>query len=252
MSRRKAGLHKNISSIFDGVPVQKTDGTGSQDGASPKQAQKSTFSRLPALERQEPKPPAPKEPEQKPVQPSPARASGAQSRPAAKARGPKPWQKTFEKIRNSLVASKGGISQAKQKKMVILVPILALAFIFVLTRALSTPQTDNAAKSAGFGPSAAVAAATAPADEEANWQIPAVYPEMLRDPMQFGSQTSQAHSGNLTVRGIVYSEDNPSAVVGTEIVRIGDEIAGAKVVKINPDSVEFESEDKRWTQQVQR
>jgi hypothetical protein len=54
------------------------------------------------------------------------------------------------------------------------------------------------------------------------------------------------------VKGIVYSEDNPCAVVGDRIVSAGDTVGGATVVKINPDSVEFTMGDKNWTQKVER
>ena len=59
------------------------------------------------------------------------------------------------------------------------------------------------------------------------------------------------------VRGIVYDLDNPAkscAIIGPEgrIVRIGDTVNGATVIKINKDSVEFEKEGKKYTQTVQR
>ena len=97
-----------------------------------------------------------------------------------------------------------------------------------------------------------MAGVTIPAGSEIDGQIPASYPTMLRDPMQFGPATAtQGETGKLIVKGIVYSEDNPSAVIGSQIVHEGDEVSGATVVKINKDSVEFEMNDKRWTQKVQ-
>lgn len=57
------------------------------------------------------------------------------------------------------------------------------------------------------------------------------------------------------VVGIVFSEYNPSAVVGDLIVHEGDTIQGdtfipVKVVKIYKDRIEFEKNGKNWTQQV--
>jgi len=52
-------------------------------------------------------------------------------------------------------------------------------------------------------------------------------------------------SGNLVVKGILYNEDNPSAIVNNQIVYEGDKISGATIIKINKDSVEFEVK-KRW------
>jgi len=97
-----------------------------------------------------------------------------------------------------------------------------------------------------------VAGVTISAGSEIDRQIPVSYPMMLRDPMQFGPATAtQGETGKLIVKGIVYNEDNPSAVIGTQIVHEGDKVLGATVVKINKDSVEFEMNDKRWTQKVQ-
>jgi type II secretory pathway component PulC len=53
------------------------------------------------------------------------------------------------------------------------------------------------------------------------------------------------------VRGIVHSENKPFAVIGTELMQEGEEVLGATIVKINPDSVEFEMAGERWTQMVE-
>jgi len=52
-------------------------------------------------------------------------------------------------------------------------------------------------------------------------------------------------SGNLVVKGILYNEDNPSAIVNNQIVYEGDKISGATIIKINKDSIEFEVK-KMW------
>ena len=52
------------------------------------------------------------------------------------------------------------------------------------------------------------------------------------------------------VTGISYAEEDPSAIVGYDIVREGDMIHGVRVVKIYRDKVEFEKDGKRWTQGV--
>ena len=83
-------------------------------------------------------------------------------------------------------------------------------------------------------------------------RVPMPRPKSLRDPMQFGSAASeQDKNEKLIVKGIVYCEDDPSAVIGSQIVHEGDEVTGATVVKISEDSVEFEKNGKRWTQKVQ-
>jgi uncharacterized membrane protein len=54
----------------------------------------------------------------------------------------------------------------------------------------------------------------------------------------------------VALKGILYSEDNSSALIGETIVAEGDIIDGVKVVKINKDSVEFEKDGEKWTQQT--
>jgi hypothetical protein len=55
----------------------------------------------------------------------------------------------------------------------------------------------------------------------------------------------------IALSGILYSEDDPSAIIGGNIVKEGDIINGAKVVKIHKDMVEFEKNGKKWTQRTQ-
>jgi hypothetical protein len=54
----------------------------------------------------------------------------------------------------------------------------------------------------------------------------------------------------VALKGILYSEDNSSALIGETIVAEGDIIDGVKVVKINKDTVEFEKDGEKWTQRT--
>ena len=56
----------------------------------------------------------------------------------------------------------------------------------------------------------------------------------------------------LVVKGIVYNESNPSALIGADIVHEGATISGAQVVKIRRDSVEFSINGTTWRQPVSR
>jgi len=59
-----------------------------------------------------------------------------------------------------------------------------------------------------------------------------------------------ARSPEKTVTGIVYSQDKPIVIVGSQVVRLGEKIDKVRVTAISPDSVEFEKNGKRWTQQI--
>lgn len=146
----------------------------------------------------------------------------------------------------------------KQKAMAVLVPLLAIVLIFVVLKVFGSPSVTNVK-----------AQLPEPASEHGDsnniidWKIPAPYPATSRDPMQRSPQispetkaetrqTDGEEDPGLIVKGIVYSKEDPVAVIGTHIVHEGDRISGATVVRISKDSVEFEINDKRWTQRVER
>ena len=53
-----------------------------------------------------------------------------------------------------------------------------------------------------------------------------------------------------SVIGILYSTENPSALINREVVYEGDTTNGVKVVKIHRTKVEFEKDGRKWTQKV--
>ncbi|MHC4664802.1 MAG: hypothetical protein ACYS9T_02455 [Planctomycetota bacterium] len=52
------------------------------------------------------------------------------------------------------------------------------------------------------------------------------------------------------VRGIVYSDEKPCAIIRDEVVQEGDTIEGYRVVRIHPHKVELEKGGKIFTRQV--
>ncbi len=242
--QRRVGLQKKVSSIFTGVPIPKDNGAQQSSGApAPERPNYAPPSHL-AGTKEKPQQPA------QPVQPPPKAAPAKQPKAVTTTKAAKqiPWQQTLEQIKTRLFTPKPGVSPARQKAMVILVPVLFLTMIFVFSRVLSGPSPKTTGAQS-LGPSKAIAGS----NNEIDWQIPELYPTTLRDPMQFGSvTTAQGGTGKLIVKGIVYSKNNPSAVIGNQIVHEGEKVLGATVVKINKDSVEFEMNGKRWTQKVRR
>lgn len=251
MPKHKTGLHKQISSIFGGVPIPKDNGDprlssaateeeGANYGPPSHLAGTTTETQQPA----EKSPPKAVPTEERKVAPEKKVAE----KPAAIKTARQQWlEESLQRIKNKLFAPRPGVSSTKQKMMVVLVPVLFVVMIFVFIRVLgSGPGKTTEPKI--IKPSKAIAAAT----DTIVWQIPPLYPTTLRDPMRLGSvtTTTQSEIGKIIVKGIVYSEDNPSAIIGTEIVYEGSKVSGATVVKINKDSVEFEINGKRWTQKV--
>jgi len=245
MSKHRAGLQKEVSSIFDGVPIPKENGADQQINAPTSRHTSDVTAKPAAPDRQIATLPKPKQPEQAP--PKAATPKQPKADTTIKTARQIPGRQTFEQIKNKLLAPKPGVSATRQKTMVILVPVLFIVLIFVFIRVFSTPSRA-VATTAKLEPIDAVASSNSKID----WQIPALYPATLRDPMQFSSvTTAETGTGGLVVKGIIYSEDKPAVVIGTEIVRQGDKVLGATIVKINENSVEFEMNGKKWTQKVQ-
>jgi hypothetical protein len=236
--KRKAGLHKEISSIFEGIPVPGM-GKRPSDAAVPEQAEQGP-EKASASERGD-------------QQTIPSMKPGPVKQPASKVAAAKKTGKSiWQKIKDKLFQSESGVSSSRQKVTLILIPILIVALIYVLMPLFKRPEISR--------PGEAGPAGVAVGDKgEIDWRVPEPYPTTLRDPMQasssanFGKGTGTVESGGaLLVKGIVHSMENPAAVIGTQIVHEGDIIAGASVVKINQDSVEFKMDGKRWVQKVQR
>jgi hypothetical protein len=158
-------------------------------------------------------------------------------------------------VKGKLLTPKEGVSPTKQKVMVVLIPVLFIVLIFVFIRVFSQPR-----KVTGPKKPATAKASEAAADKNIEWKIPEPYPTTLRDPMQFGP--AAAAQGNhadqiidtsgIVVKGIVYSEINPCAIISDKILHQGDKVSGVTIVKIHENSVEFEANGKKWTQKVQR
>ena len=165
-------------------------------------------------------------------------------------------QSFWQQIRGKLFQPKPGVSSAKQKVMVLMMPLLFIALIFMLFRGgvfgTSAGHTEASTEDTAPG------VVTASANNKIDWEIPAPYPTTLRDPMRLvpvevsqNDQTETRKTTGLIVKSILYSEDNPSAVISGRIVHEGEKIQDASIIKISRDSVEFEMNGKRWTQKVQ-
>jgi hypothetical protein len=269
MSKVKRGLHKEISSIFDGVPLPKDHGMP-QSPSAPAPAppvqhghggQSQPESGKGQFELPKPVQPAAQEPKTAEVfEPKPADKTAPKAVPIEKPQGDlivKGAAQAFfanilEQISSRVLTPKPGVDPRRQKVMVMLVPVLFIVLAVVFVKVLPGLK--------GAGPAVVepvVTTASVASGSGLNWEVPALYPQELRDPMRFGSVTQQVGTGEgdtpgqFVVTAIVVSEENSTAVVGTEIVGVGDTIFGATVVKINKDSVEFEMDGKRWTARVQ-
>ena len=145
MAKSKAGLHKKVSTIFDGVPIPRESGAEQQINA-PTSGHTSDVTAKPATPGL-PTAPTPKAPT--PQRPK----AGATIKTARQI----PGQQIWEQIKNKLLAPKPGVSAKRQKATMILILVLFIILIFVFIRVLGTPSRAKATP-VGLGPTSAVAA----------------------------------------------------------------------------------------------
>ena len=263
---RKSGLHKQISSIFDGVPVPTNSALLEDAEVLEELMEPATLDAPETDTRQETLPQTsgsslvkrltanPSECECDPIpvvqvgRPMPLSKSKTVSRS-----GIKPGFST--QIKKAISGSHSSLDP-HQKKMGVLVGILSIAFGVVMFITLG-----------GVGKTQAVAAdATSgnqtiqmPKKTAEEWKRPDPLPQDLRNataPAVTHSGTEQAEptseAQTLIVKGIVFSKNKPSAIINNQILSEGQTFDGVKIIKITKETVEFEANEKRWTQFVQR
>ena len=155
-------------------------------------------------------------------------------------------------------ASRPGRKNAKEKAKIVVALLLTALLIWQLARTL-LPSSETV-ETAHFQP--AKTRGTTGATASIAWPIPPLYPPDIRDPMEWTREPATREKPNITdsqatsptgliVRGIVYSDDKPQAIIGTELVQQGDEVQGATVLSITRTTVEFERDGEKWIQEVE-
>lgn len=272
---RKSGLHKQISSIFDGVPVPRNNGLPEEADASSElmqpEAQDTTELQEPTEAQARPNPVPATEPSRSSlVKRMSADPSTCASAPAIQVNRPMPLPKSSaiaaktgpsisSQVKKTLFGSSKGSLDARQKKMAGLVGILGVVFGVVVFISLGGVGQSQAKAADGTTDNQTV---QAPASKKSaqDWKTPQPLPADLRDATSTafkqtdstGDTSVTSGSGDLVVRGIVFSQNKPSAIINGEILTEGQSINGVTIVRITKEAVEFKSNDKQWTQQVQR
>ena len=188
---------------------------------------------------------------------SPTPRREAVSRPGAALRSPSTRQKTPGGGKRGRIASQEGPGNGRQKMMMALIPVLAVALVYLLKNPLSVSTVATAQST-----QPALAEPVAPPNTEITWEIPSLYQPGARDPMRLPTPPveaaveepvaapTQTHV-DLVVTGILHSEDRPAAIVDTVLVHEGEQISGATIKRIEKNSVEFEMNGRTWKQTVE-
>jgi hypothetical protein len=155
-------------------------------------------------------------------------------------------------------ARKEGAGNRRQRLMTALIPVLVIAIIALVKKPLGMHPTAKAASA----PPSPIVRPVSP-DVEIAWEIPGLYEPGGRDPMQLtpppatmavNSEETTAHAAeppvDLIVTGVLYSEDRPSAIINTQVVREGQQVSGTTVNKIDRDGVQFERNGRKWKQGI--
>ena len=296
LDNNKAGLHKQVSSVFKGVPVPQNNGARKpSDSPAPNQtpdvspeptsadkqiSQNSLIKKLSQSEDSSDKagqsqtanvspkststnqiPQSP--PTNKLSQPNESLKQAAtdmqpESSPLIEEMSDGLWQQ----IKGKLFTPKPGVSPTKQKAMVIMVPVLAIIMIFAFRQVLSKAPSKTKGTETDDTP---VVVSNTDSGNEIDWQIPEPIAIITRDPIQLPDESNTQTGGEnpgqngadgtqdqgiIMIRDIVFSKDKPSAVIGSQIVYVGDTINGLTIMKINRESIEFEKDGERWEQNV--
>jgi hypothetical protein len=250
MMKQKAGLGKKVSSIFDGVALPNIARPTEQAPPQVPPAYRPTDMVSPPRSMQSPLPMPPKTSAIAAPQPPRIMPSQHSGRPVSTGVvSDNSWQQSIYKK----FFSGNSETDARNKKAIMMVGLLSVMLVVVLmgTGVFSNSPSRPAAST--------VAAAAASSEARIDWTPPEPYPSNLRDPMQVGSVSKVANGGDsasttyggFAVKSIVFSADNPTAVINGQIVKVGKTINGAIVTKINKDSVEFTANGKSWKQQVE-
>ena len=166
------------------------------------------------------------------------------------------WSKPKKKATIRSLTKRERTGGGRQKLMTTLIPVLVIAMVVVLKHPLGARSTVNAAGTTPTRMTSPVGTTV-----QIAWEIPSAYDLAGRDPMKGTTTSVVAVEDNgtaaaaeplveLVVTGILYSPDNPAAIVDTQVVHEGQQISGATVEKIEQDGIQFERNGRRWKQAV--
>lgn len=149
--------------------------------------------------------------------------------------------------------SRSSVQQKRQRMMLVLVIVLSIVLVFLLFKPFSLISRDTDQPVIDEPTAANLALGADIEVVTIDWPVPPDYPAELHDPMELDAVAQvQPQTFKPVVKGITTSnEGQPLAVIGTELVREGEEIFGITVIKINRSDVVFEKDGERWSQEVQ-
>jgi hypothetical protein len=254
MSSFKAGLHKKISSIFDGVPINKQNGglagaESASEGLAVQQTQ---------LDSHQPAEHSQQQTSQDLYKETAEKGSKVNVKVEGKTK--KFVMGYLDKLKNKLMPAKSGVSRTKQVATVVLIPVLCIVLVVVAVKVFGSGSHKKKIASKTSESSKVVENS-----RQIAWQTPKPLSSGLRDPMKTGSSAIRtvkgssasgtvlglfATDGEIILMGIVHSPEKPMAIIGQQIVTEGEKVGDFSIVKINEHSVDIEKDGQRKTLRV--
>ena len=247
--KNKAGLHKQVSSVFKGVPLPQNSGArqpsdtpapnqtphGSPKSASTNQ-QISKSSLIKKLSESEDSSDKAEQSQTANVLPKSISANQTpQSPPINKISQPKdPLKQTatdtqpesnpfieetrdglWQQITDKLFTPKPGVNPTRQKAMVIMVPILAIIMIFVFRQVLSkAPRKTKGTETDGTP----VTVSNTDSGYEIDWQIPEPIKIITRDPIQLPDESNTQNTEQNAGQNGAANTQTQGAIIIRDIV----------------------------------
>lgn len=260
--RRKAGLHKRVSSIFEDLHV-----SGRNDDSPPRPPKPEIPTEQPSptkeVKKTEQPPTSPQQPSPvkeavKPVEPPKEHQTQTRHKKTETQTPKPPMQKEVVMPKSS--AHRRINESSKQKKYKINYRIVAISIVAICIISVGVAVST-------FGMDifrGVLVKENQPQDSmmasgenltKIDWALPEELPHDMRDIMSITRSAAvvyEEEKSEIVVRGILFSKDDPSAIIGLDIVHVGDEIMGAKIAKITRKAVEFEKDGEIWEQAVER
>jgi hypothetical protein len=129
----------------------------------------------------------------------------------------------------------------------ILAAVVIVFFVFLFAAVMKSKPAKKAASTA--------AGAAVSASENRPAAVPgpgkSSFPSWGRDPFAVGSVPVQA-TGDLSLSGIFWDAKKPVCLIDGKMLKVGDEISGAKVLEITKDTVLLKVGDELRTLRVGR
>lgn len=117
-----------------------------------------------------------------------------------------------------------------KNKQLIILGVLILVFIVMVVMRSGKPQ-----KRAVVAPTAAPTKTVVPKTEGLKERKMSTYQNWRRDPFAVGS--TPGLGGELVLTGIIWEEGQPYCIINDKIARVGQEVGGCEVLRIEKESV---------------